>query len=476
MGDRVDVVNVGLAEFSAYLHQRGIPCRDVDWKPPGQGDPELADILFRLTVGFRDGRGDSLIDKANRIAFERILSARPILRRVRPARELLPQMGEDTLLHAGPAVSWADMCGPMRGALIGALRYEGRADSEAEAAALIESGRVRCRPTHRYGVVAPMVGVVSPSMPLFEVENAAHGNAAYAPINEGVGHVLRFGANNAAVIQRLRWLEKSLAPALDRAIAKTGGIELKRIMAQALLMGDEMHQRNAAAGLAFHKEIATAILDCCDGMEGLSEAVSFLTRDNEQFFLNLAMAASKSAMDPAHNIPNCSLVTAMSRNGVDFGLTVSGLGDTWVTAPSLLPRGLYFPGFSEKDANPDMGDSAIIECYGLGGFAMAAALTVARFLGAGSLEEALDFTLDMEHICFGSNPDFSIPNLDFGGAPTGIDVIRVVATGILPVINSGVAHREAGIGQVGAGLATPPMEAMNKALRLFHEKMVRDNG
>ncbi len=475
MTDKPRVVNIGLADFAAGPAGSGAVCLDVEWRPPGQGDPELADILFRLAADFPDRDGRSRIESANRRALDRVLAARPVLRRIAPARDLLPGLDEDTLLHAGPPIAWADMCAPMRGAVLGAVRYERRARSDAEAAALLDAGDIRCRATHEFGVVAPMAGIVSPSMPLLEVENAAFGNRAFAPLNEGVGYVLRFGANNPPVLARLRWLEETLAPALDAAVRRTGGVELKRIMAKALLMGDEMHQRNIAASLLFYQDVATALLDAAPELSlpagALPAIVSFLSRDNEQFFLNLAMAAAKSALDPARGIPYCSMATCMSRNGVDFGLMVSALDGRWMTAPSMLPRGLYFPGFGEDDANPDMGDSAIMECYGLGGFAMAASPTVARFLGARDPAEAAGFSIDMEHICIGANPDFCLPGLNFAGAPTGIDITQIVATGILPAINSGVAHRLAGVGQVGAGLATPPMEAVAEALRCFYRAL-----
>ncbi len=465
MPDKFRVINVGIGDFLPAIRERGVPVAEVDWKPPAQGDVELTDILFRLAAGFRDDDGESLIERANRQALARILAARPVLRRVRPAGEVLPGLGRDVILHAGPPVAWEAMCGPMRGAVLGAILYEKLADSPAEAEALVAAGRIGLDQTHRYGVVAPMAGVVSRSMPLLEVENEDAGNVAYAPLNEGIGHVLRFGANHPPVIQRLEWLEKGLAPALDRALAAKGGVSLKNVMAQALIMGDEMHQRNTAASLCFYRAISGELIAAAPDPGELGRIVSFLTRENEQFFLNIAMAACKSAMDTARNIPYSSVITAMSRNGVDFGITVSALGDRWITAPSLHPRGLYFPGYGEEDANPDMGDSAIVECYGIGGFAMGTAPAVARFVGAGNLAEALGYSIDMSHICVGRNPDLAMPNLDFAGVPTAIDLRRVVGVGILPIINSGVAHRNPGVGQVGAGLVTPPMEVMNKALR-----------
>ena len=472
----LSVINVGLDTFLPAFEQTGTPCAHLAWRPPAQGNTELTDILFALTVGYQDQLGQSRIDAANAEALRRVLAGQPVLKRVRPAHECIPVLNKTTLLHAGPPIHWNDMCHPMRGAIIGALKYEGLAESDAEAQMLMDSGRIFYGPTHPHAAVCPMAGVLSYSMPLLVVENESFGVKAFSTLNEGVGRVLRFGANGPAVIQQLHWMGNTLAPALDAALERSGGIALKNIMAQALAMGDELHQRNIAAGLLFYKTLCRELDDAASTRQDAARIMQYLSRDNEQFFLNMAMAACRSMLIPAENIPDCSMITAMSRNGVHFGVTVSALGGRWFTAPSLNPKGIYFPGYDEQDANPDMGDSAIVECCGLGGFAMGTAPAVARFVGAeGGLERALRFTRDMGRICVGSNPDLPMPNLDFSGVPTGIDVRKVVATGILPVINSGVAHRQAGIGQVGAGLVTPPMDAMHSALRAFHAELSRQS-
>lgn len=463
------VVNIGLGEFLSSLREDEVTFADVDWKPPAQGDSELIDIIFDLTVGFRDANGESRIDAANQTGLRRILAAQPVVKRLLPAHELLPELKKNLILHAGPPIKWENMCGPMQGAVIGAALYEGLAKNPDEARQLLDRGDVVCRPSFSQGVVAPMAGVVSHSMPLFLVENETAGNVAYAPINEGIGDALRFGVHSQTVLDRLKWMEKVLAPALDKALVSMGGVALKPIMSQALLMGDEMHQRNVAASLAFYRSVARDLCDAADNMEDLKNIVSFMASENEQFFLNLAMPAAKTAMDTARNIPYSSLVTTMSRNGVDFGLHLSATGDRWFTAPSLLPKGLYFPGYGEADANPDMGDSAIVECYGIGGMALGAVPSVTNLIGAGNLMESLEFSFDMNHICIERDPDLAIPNCDFDGTPSGIDIRRVVATGILPLIVSGVAHHQPGVGQVGSGIVTPPMEVMNKALRAFHQ-------
>lgn len=468
MNKGLRVVNIGLGDFLSSFQEGGVAFTDVEWKPPAQGDSELIDILFDLTVGFRDANGQSRIDAANQTGLARIQAAQPVVKRLLPAYEFIPDFEENVILHAGPPIEWENMCGPMRGAIVGAVLYEGLAADGLEAERLLDKGSIVCQGTFTRGVVAPMAGAVSRSMPLFLVENETAGNVAYSPLNEGVGHALRFGVYHPPVLARLKWMAQVLAPAIDKALIRLGGVALKPIMSQALLMGDEMHQRNVAASLAFYRAIARELCDTAENSEDLKNIVSFLTSENEQFFLNLAMPAAKTAMDTARDIPYSTLVTAMNRNGVDFGLRLSATGDHWFTAPSLYPKGLYFPGYDEADANPDMGDSAIVESYGIGGMALGAVPSVTNLVGAGNLMESLEYTYDMNHICIGRDPDLAIPNCDFAGTPSGIDLRRVVATGILPLIVSGVAHHLPGVGQVGSGLVTPPMEVMNKALRGFH--------
>jgi hypothetical protein len=464
------VVNLGVESFASALAENDSPHVHLDWRPPAHGDTDLVETLFRLETELVNEAGESLIDIANAEAFRRLRAGQPVLRRVRPAHECIPGMTKTTINHAGPPIRWEDMCGPMRGAYIGVLKYEGLARTDAEAEALMASGGITYGPNHHNGAVGPMTGLISYSMPLFEVENETFGNRAYCTINEGIGQVMRFGANGPEVIERLRWMEKVLAPTLDAALVACGGVNLKNVMAQALAMGDEMHQRNVAASLVFYKSICEELARIVAMVPSGHEIVDFIVKKNEQFFLNLAMVACKSLTDPVRNIPHSTIVTAMSRNGVNFGINVSALGDEWFTAPCLKPRALYFPGYSEADANPDMGDSAIVECCGLGGFAMASAPAVVRFVGAGRLDDALRFTEQMGRITQGGNNDLPMPTMDFAGVPLGIDIRKVVATGILPVINTGVAHRLPGIGQVGAGVVTPPMAVMEQALTAFAKR------
>ena len=469
-GEKPDVASMGVDVFDAALSENGVSFVRLDWKPAAAGDTGLVETLFRLATECLDEAGESLVDQANREALDRIRRGLPVVKRVRPAHEVIDGMTPDTILHAGPPIRWEDMCGPMRGAFVGAVKYEKLAENDADAERLMASGGIKYGPNHHHRAVGPMTGMISFSMPVFVVENEAFGNLAFAPLNEGIGKVMRFGANDAGVIANLKWLERSVAPALDDALRKCGGVNLKNIMAQSLSMGDEMHQRNVAASLNFHKALAGDLAEALAGRDDARKIAEFLSGRNEQFFLNLAMAACKSIMDPVRDIPYSTVITAMSRNGVDFGINVSGLGGQWFTAPCLMPKAMYFPGFSESDANPDMGDSAIVECFGIGGFAMGAAPAVVRFVGAGGTADAFRYTERMREITVGSNPDLPMPTMNFAGIPTGIDIRRVVAAGILPVINTGVAHRRPGVGQVGAGVVTPPMEIMADALRAFAGK------
>ena len=388
----------------------------------------------------------------------------PVLVDVRPAEEVVPGMRDRLLLHAGPPVEWERMCGPMRGAVAGAAVLEGWADD-------LDSRRRRSRPgagsefepNHDHDAVGPMTGITTRSMPVMVVENRAFGNRAFCTLNEGLGKVMRFGGNDAEVRERLRWLERVLGPALGAALRSIGGIPLRGIVARGLGAGDEMHQRNVACTGLLLRELAPALARCVEDRETLATILAFIA-GNDQFFLNVAMALGKAVADPVRDVPGSSVVTAMARNGTDFGIRISGTGDRWFTAPVEMPRGLYFPAFTEADANPDMGDSTIVETVGLGGFAMAASPAVAGFVGAGSVAHAAGFTRRMYEITCARNPEWAIPALDFTGVPSGIDARRVVASGIAPTINTGIAHREAGVGQVGAGVVRAPMGCFVQAL------------
>jgi hypothetical protein len=408
------------------------------------------------------------VDDANQEAVRRLHAADPVLEDVRPAGEVVAGLTARSVLHAGPPVAWNEMCGPLRGALTGAVRLEGWARSDDDAARLIADGDVCLGQTHDHGAVGPMTGALTPGMPVFVVRNRAFGNIACCALNEGIGRALRFGAADGAVLDRLRWFASALGPSLGEAVRRAGGIELRPIIARALAMGDELHQRNVAATSLFLRALAAPLAGSGLSSGVLERVFEFLSA-NDQFFLNLAMTAAKASADPLGDIPRCTLVTAMARNGTTFGIRVSATGDRWFTAPAPVPRGLLFPGFTEADCNPDMGDSAITETVGWGGCAMAAAPAVVRFVGAGSVRQAVAITREMAEITVGQSPHYRIPALEFEGVPTGIDVRRVVATGITPVINTGIAHRQAGVGQVGAGVVRAPLACFADAVRALGE-------
>ncbi|MBX2882415.1 MAG: DUF1116 domain-containing protein [Granulosicoccus sp.] len=407
------------------------------------------------------------IDTANQTALQRILDADPVLVDVIPAAEAIPALADGKrILHAGPPINWDDMCGPMRGAIAGIAVFEGWASSLEEAALLAADGVFDFHPNHHFDAVGPMTGMTTKSQPVMVVENRLFGNRAYCTVNEGLGKVMRFGGNDESVLARLAWLRDVLGPQMGRALRQGGGVALKNIIARGLTMGDEMHQRNVACSGLLLREMSPSLARTGTDTQALGDALAFMG-SNDQFFLNVGMAMGKSIMDPVRNIEHSSLVTAMSRNGTEFGIRVSGLGDRWFTAPVEMPEGLYFPGFTEADANPDMGDSTIVETIGLGGFAMGAAPAVAGFVGAGAASDAGNFTRTMREITFGENSEWTIPGMDYTGVPTGIDIRRVVETGLAPTINTGIAHREPGVGQVGAGVVRAPMDCFIQALRAF---------
>jgi hypothetical protein len=455
------VVNIGLEGFALDLARLGVPVAHVDWQPPANGDVHLAELLLRL-----DERRQS-IARANQEAFTRLTSGEALLVDCLPACEAFG-LPERFVLHAGPPIQWSAVCEPMRAAVLCAIRYEEWAPDDDSAARLVECREVDLAPCHHWGAVGPMTGIITASMPVFVLENSVYGNRAYATINEGLGKVLRFGANDASVIARLQWLAGEAGPLLGAALRDSGGIDVRTLMAQALRMGDEMHQRNIAASALLARTLMPHLARTVGGPGALTRTAEFMA-GNDQFFLNLAMAAAKALADPANGIEHSTLVTAMTRNGTEFGIRVSGHGERWFTAPVNLPSGLYFPGYGPDDANPDMGDSAIVETIGLGGCAMAASPAAARFVGAGGMAEALQATAEMQDISLGNHPHFRIPMLDERGAPVGIDIRPVIETGITPLINTGIAGRKAGTGQIGAGVVRAPFACFARALEACFE-------
>ncbi len=409
------------------------------------------------------------IDTANQTAVERLMSARPILKAVASAREVIPGMKDNLILHAGPPIEWARMSGPLRGAVIGAILFEELAGSEAEAASMVERGEIEFDSCHHHGAVGPMAGVTSASMKVHVVENAEHGNKSFSNLNEGYGKVLRYGAYSDEVLKKLHWMNDVLGAALADALAASNGLDMRALIAEALHMGDEGHNRNKAGSLIYLKLISPLIAKTMKDNTAMAEVLQFIG-DNALSVLNPVMAACKVMTDAAHGVEGSTIVTTMARNGTDFGIRVSGLGETqWFTAPAEIPVGLFFSGFTQDDANPDIGDSAITETAGIGGFAMATAPAIVSFVG-GTPKDAMNATLEMYEITFTESKFFTMPSLDFRGTPTGIDLRKVVELGITPRINTGIAHKNAGVGQVGAGLVRPPLAIFEQALLAFAEK------
>ena len=409
------------------------------------------------------------IEQANNTAVNRMMEARPILKGVALARDVIPGMKDNLILHAGPPIEWERMSGPLRGAIIGAMLFEGLAKNETEAVSMVESGEIEFDACHHHDTVGPMAGVTSASMKVYVVENVEHGNKAYSNLNEGYGKVLRYGAYSKEVIKKLHWMNDVLGTALAEALARSDGIDIRALIAEALHMGDEGHNRNKAGSLLYLKSISPLIARVVKDNSVLSEVLAFIG-DNALSVLNPVMAACKVMTDAAHGIEKSTIVTTMARNGTDFGIRVSGLGDKeWFTAPAEIPVGLFFSGFTQEDANLDIGDSTITETAGIGGFAMASAPAIVTFVG-GSPQDALNATLEMYEITFGENKYFTMPSLDFRGTPTGIDIRKVVELGITPRINTGIAHKDAGVGQVGAGLVRPPLAIFEQAIIAYAEK------
>jgi len=445
------VVTAGLGLFADALRAQAAQVTEVDWRPPMEGtESDLARVM-----------ADPRREAANRTAVSRLMSATAELVDVRPASEVLG-MEKGTFFHAGPPLTWDRASGPMKGALIGAMLFEGLADTPEQAEKVRASGDVTLAPCHHHHAVGPMAGVVSPSMWMFELQDTVHGGKAWCSLNEGLGKVLRYGAYGPEVIERLQWMAEVLGPLLQKAVRAHGPVDVKAIIAQMLQMGDEGHNRNRAGTLMFLRDILPSLITADAPSSDIAEAVRFMGA-NDHFFLNLDMPACKLATDAGRDIPGSTMVVTMARNGTDFGIQVSGTGDEWFTGPANTPEGLFLGSYGPEDANPDIGDSAITETAGIGGFAMAAAPAIVRFVG-GDVPLALRATRSMYEITLDEHSSFQVPILEFRGTPSGIDVTKVVRTGILPQINTGMAGAVAGTGQVGAGLVTPPEQCFPAAL------------
>ncbi|WP_223587910.1 DUF1116 domain-containing protein [Neobacillus bataviensis] len=461
------VVNVGIESFKDDLLQQGAQVIHLDWTPPGRGNPALIAALDKL----ENPAIMQKIEEANRLAVERIINSQPVLIGYDQAINCVPGMTKTTILHAGPPITWDKMNGPMKGAVTGALVFEGLAKNLAEAAELAASGEITFSPCHEHNCVGSMAGVTSASMFMHIVENKTYGNIAYTNLSEQLAKILRMGANDQSVIDRLVWMRDVFGPILRDAMKlNSEGIDLRLMLAQALHMGDECHNRNVAGTTLLIQALAPYILQTDYTIEQKKEVLDFVA-SSDYFSGPTWMAMAKCALDAAHGIENSTIVTTMARNGVEFGIRVSGMaGNTWFTGPAQKVIGPMFAGYKPEDSGLDIGDSAITETYGFGGFAMATAPAIVALVG-GTVEEAIGFTTKMKEITTAQNPNVTIPLLDFMGIPTGIDVRKVVQTGIMPIINTAIAHKEAGIGMIGAGITHPPVESFEKAMLALSENI-----
>ncbi len=453
------VAAVGVAALADPLAAQAVRLATVDWHPPVPGtENDLVEVM-----------ADPRRTGANVDAVARMLTAGASLVDVRPAAEVVG-LGPSQFCHAGPPITWERASGPLRGALAGALLLEGLAGDPDEAQALLARGQLRdgtpieLTPCHDRGGVGPMAGVVSASMWVWVLRDERHDATSWCTLNEGMGRVLRYGAFAPDVVARLRWMSQVLGPALAAAVRTHGPVDVKALIGQMVQMGDEGHNRNRAGTLMLLRDLLPHLVEDAGLPAAEVARVARFIGGNDHFFLNLVMPAAKLQALAAAGIPGSTVVTVLARNGTDFGVQVSGTAAQWFTGPAGTPEGLYLGSYGAGDANPDIGDSAITETVGLGGFAMAGAPAIVRLVG-GTVADAVRTTELMREITLTANPAYAMPGLDFAGVPTGIDVTRVVRTGILPQINTGIAGRVAGTGQVGAGLVTPPMECFTAALR-----------
>ena len=467
LAEPLEVINIGLESFAAEIAAAAGEVVQVEWKPPAWGDATTLDCLRRMSRWSEAAQ--RRVAAANADAVGRLLAARPLVTGIRKAVEAVPGMHRRMILHAGPPVTWEQMCGPMRGGVVGGLIYEGLAQGPEQAEQLAASGEIEYSPCHHHDAVGPMAGIVTASMPVWEVQNEVHGTVAYCTLNEGLGKVLRYGAYGQEVNDRLHWMEDVLAPALGVALAAHGPLDLRSLIAQALQMGDEGHNRNRAGTSLVFRELAPYLAEAEQlPRQQVAQVLRFL-HGNDHFFLNLTMPAAKAAVMAVADVPWSTLVSVMARNGTEFGIRLAGLGQQWFTGPASIVDGLYLPGFTAEDAGRDIGDSVITETSGIGGFAMAAAPAIVQFVG-GHAGDALRFTHRMYGITLAESQAYKIPALDFRGTPTGIDVLKVVDSGVLPAINTGIAHKDPGIGMVGAGLVKPPTRCFRQALEAFVER------
>ncbi len=413
------------------------------------------------------GKKSSMREGANRLAFDRMAQSEPVLVAIRPAIEVVPGMTPSTILTSGPPMSWKQYSGGQRAAIVGAVMFEGLARTEEEAVKMLDIGEITLGGCHDYGCVGSLAGVYSSSMKVFVVENRTFGNVGFCNMYEGTNpRRLNYGVYDDEVREQLLFVDNVIAPVIARAIEDAGSIPLKPIMVRALHMGDELHSRNTAASLLFAREMFPKMLrQAKNDSTNVAQAVKAITEDN-YFFLRLSMAACKTIADAAHGVVASSVVTAMAFNCKNFALRVSGLGNEWILGPHADVEAKLFDGHTDDEITWMGGESIIAETVGLGGFAQASAFPLQKYQG-GSAEAMVRRNKELYDITVGDNPNFHIPYLNYRGTPTGIDVFKVAHSGILPVMDIGIAGRDGG--QIGAGIVRAPKSVFEDACLKYNK-------
>jgi hypothetical protein len=462
----IGVVNVGLPLFAAAVADQGRPSTHVDWRIPAGGDPVVIAALRRLS-----GPLTERVDAANAEVLRRLDTGRPVLSGLRPARDVLPMLGDRALLHSGPPVDLDRICDPLRRSLRASVVAEGWADTAGQADAMLGSGEVSLNPANEFGVVVPMAAVAGPTTPVWVVELEAGGTVAYAPLGQGSGDVAWFGCDTPAACERLMFLRDAVAPVLAAAIRAGEPVDIFSLAAQGIAMGDDVHVRTQAATNLLLRHLLPALVGSDHPRR--VQVARFLS-ENHLLFLTLAMAAARSLTAWAAQVEGASVVTTMARNGTEFGTKLAG-HDRWFRAPAPeVGHALFHPGRSAADGALDIGDSAVLELVGLGGAAAAGSPAVGQLVGG--MDKAAALTDDLDQVCVGRSSRFTLPTFGGRGTPLAVDVRRVVEHGITPKVTTGILHVSDGSGQVGAGVAEAPLDCFRDALLDLDARLAEPSG
>ena len=459
---KLKVINVGVKHFGDSLKAQGAAVTQVTWRPPA--DKKLSGLLRRV-AGMEDIRGR--IEAANDKVLQSLLASEPYWVGMKPAEETIPGMKDHYILHSGPPIEWDRMCDTQKNGILGGVLHEKLAKTKDDALALVQKGEIEFHSANDFGAIGPGVGIVTPSMPVNICRDLKTGEEGYCIPFEGRDGLGAWGVYNEGVEENLQIIEKVFAPAVDGVLAKSGGINIKSIIARGLQMNDETHSRQTAQGLMLISEIVPLIIKSDLDRETMIQCVDMLV-NTERWFHPLGMSSALSILKSVKNIEYSTIVTTMVANGVNTGIKISALGDQWFVAPAPALTGKYFSAkWGPEDALPYLGDSSVTEVVGLGGFAAAAAPSVLRLRG-GSVRDAIRQSEEMKEICVGINHNYPIPLLEFTGPPIGIDIRKVVETGITPIIHGGIISKKGG--QLGAGMARVPMEVFIAALYAYFKR------